>query len=117
MVAVIWSLKQQEPDEFARILPFPGEFHFLMHITHGLYRLFGAMLLTLAKLLNRSKIQVDFHSAYWHKQEDFLLIVIHGILQLSLQVTNKPANLTAVETLQEVQYNDTTSYVLHFLYQ
>src|SRR5690348_6989744 len=58
---------------------FLGEFHFCIHIVHGIYCLFSWLLLDMAAFLGWEKLKVDFLSKYFHKQEDFLLLVFESI--------------------------------------
>ena len=40
LVSMIWNQMCENPDEHMWLLPFPGEFHFLVHITHAIYQQF-----------------------------------------------------------------------------
>jgi len=76
-VSMIWNEKCQDPNNNIWMIPFPGEFHFLVHITHAaMYRLFAKLLIPFASFMKRDKITVDFLSKYRHKQEDFLMMMI-----------------------------------------
>jgi hypothetical protein len=52
LVALIWSVITTNPDEYMWVIPFPGEFHLLVHLLHANYRLFANLLLPFANLLS-----------------------------------------------------------------
>jgi hypothetical protein len=115
-VSLIWGQIIEYPNEHMWIIPFPGEFHFVVHITHGIFRLFGAVLLPFANFLGRDKITVNFLSKYWHKQEDFLVMFIEGVLKWFQQVRGVSDRLTAEQILNGVANNKSTCCLLDFLF-
>lgn len=117
LVELLWSLICEEPDNFMWLVPFPGEFHFLYHITCGIYRLFAPFLLQVANLLSRLNITKDFISAHWYRQEDFLLLVVQGIYEWLQQVTGLSEDDINVDLLKTVEKNSITYYVLYFFFQ
>ena len=115
-VALMWNQIAEFPNAHMWVVPFPGEFHLMVHLTHGIYRLFEKLLMPFASFLGRDKITVEFLSKYWHKQEDFLVMLVEGILKWLVQVKNVPTGLTAQELLSRVTNNKTTYFYLHFLF-
>lgn len=110
----VWSLKCGNPDNYRWIVPFPGEFHFLYHVTHAIFRLFSPFLLSVANLISRSNITEDFLSSYWYKQEDFLILVIEAIHQWLLKLRGIEKDNINFDILEIVKNNEIVYYVLYF---
>jgi hypothetical protein len=115
-VSLIWSQIAEYPNEHMWVLPFPGEFHFLVHVTHGIFRLYSFLLLPFANFLGRTKITVDFLSKYWHKQEDFLVMFIEGLLKWFQQIRGLTDRVSAEQVLKHVEKNKTAFCLLDFLF-
>ena len=104
-------------DEHTWVIPFPGEFHFLVHITHAMFHLFENILIPFANFLGREKITVDFLSKYWHKQEDFMEMVIEGIMKWLQQVKDLPSDISAAQVLSDLANNKTVYNLVYFVLQ
>ena len=116
-VSMIWNEKCQDLNNNMWMIPFPGEFHFLVHITlAAMYRLFAKVLIPFTSFMKRDKITDDFLSKYWHKQEDFLMMMIEGIAKWLEQVIAFPAGTTAQQLLDGVENNKTIYNVLYFFF-
>jgi hypothetical protein len=115
-VALLWSMITQEPDEYMWLLPFPGEFHLLIHVTHAIYRLFSPFLLYVANALSRQNISVDFPSEFWYKQEDFLMLVIESIGKWIERLRDFDNTISAAQQLKLMEHNYLSYYLFYFYY-
>ena len=116
LVALIWKGIVEAPDENMWVLPFPGEFHLTIHVCHAIFRLFASFLMPFASFLSRMKITIDFRSCHWHKQEDFLLLVVEGTLQWLLQLDGFPSDIPAGDLLKMSSNSTSLNYLLYFLF-
>ena len=60
---------------------------------------------------------MDFKSCYWHKQEDFLLMVTEGTLCWLLQLGEFPQGATVGEIMEAAKPNKSLYHLLYFLFQ
>ena len=116
LIALMWKLICEDPDNYLWLFPFPGDFHFLIHITHALYRLFPEILIDLATVVKNDKIKIDFLSKDWYLQEDHMFIVIEAITMWLQSIKNFPKNKTVASILQDVKNNLTVYNLLYFYF-
>jgi hypothetical protein len=114
MVDRIWKLRCGSPDLYW-LLVYPGEFHFCFNLTHGIFRLFPNLLMDIATFMGRDKIKVDFLSRYFHKQEDFFLLVCEAIQRWLKSIANIPDKSPA-EIMKDCEKNEKVSELLYFYY-
>src|SRR5689334_8053660 len=74
------------------------------------------MLLEFVNSISRTNITIDFQSCYWHKQEDFLLLVTEAILHWLWQLEGVPTTSTAQQLLTAVKNNKPVYQLLYFLF-
>ena len=74
----MWHIKLMHPEEFAWLIPVPGEWHWNLHILRGIFKVWGGYILSpIAKRLSYKKYKVEVPN--FHNAEDFLEIVTFGI--------------------------------------
>jgi hypothetical protein len=117
VVGRFWEFKMASPSDWAWLTPFPGEFHLLIHVCHGIYRLFPDLLLKVANFMNRDKIKMDFQSAYWQKQEDFLLLVVEAGLKWYYSLRGVDASWSVETILEKARKNYPIFTFLNFLFK
>lgn len=95
LVSRVFTLVSQDLF-YGNVLPFPGnsfsgsflctniftgEFHFTMHVCHGIYRLgFASYLQPIAEQFNYTILKCDFDLKKWNKHDEFLLLFTEGAL-------------------------------------
>jgi hypothetical protein len=112
----VWKIRCLDPDNWYWVIPFPGEFHFCVHIVHGIYRLFSRLLMDMAAFMERDKLKVDFLLKHFHKQEDFLLLVFESIHSWLEGVTRKPEGATPEDILKACEKNQPVHELLHLYF-
>lgn len=112
----IWKVRCADPANWYWLIPFPGEFHFCLHIVHAVYRLHPRLLMDIAAFMERDKVKVEFLSKHFHKQEDFLLLVFESIHHWFGTVANKPENFTVLQLLNACQRNKSVHELLYMFF-
>jgi hypothetical protein len=67
-------------------------------------------------VLNRDKIKIDFLSAYWQKQEDFLLLVVEATLSWCYSLKDLDHSWSPSDILGKVSQNQPAFTLLSFLF-
>lgn len=116
LVDRIWKLRCANPEDLQWVIPFAGEFHFCLHIVHAIYRLHARLLKEIASFLGRTNIEVDFVSRYFHRQEDFLLLVFKGIHRWFEGIANKPVDVLVAGLLRACEKNKPVHQLLYLYF-
>ena len=111
LVCCIWHLLALMGSIWGDIIPFPGDFHLVIHVNLGIMRAGKEYLMSIAELLGYKYIKVDFQLEHWSEHDNFLLMVadyaVHWLLDL---LPERYKNISFERILKKIAPNKHISF-------
>ena len=113
----MWNLKVRRPQELSWLLPFPGEWHFVMHICMAIFSTWWDGLLgPLADCCGRKGLEKHMKPAKWPMFDEFLKVVAIALSEWLVELGGDELPDDPLELLQAVQSNKAAHTCVAFLF-
>jgi hypothetical protein len=113
----MWNLKVRRPQELSWLLPFPGEWHFVMHICMAIFSTWwDGLLAPLVGCCGRKGLEKHMKPSKWPMFDEFLKVVAMALSEWLVEVGGDELPDDPLEVLQAVQSNKAAHTCVAFLF-
>ena len=97
------------------LCPFPGEWHFQVHVCNAIYKLHWGLLSCLVKVCHRDSFELDMPTAKWPMYDEFLKVVCQAMCEWGADLYAQSGHTNPLAFLDACKANTTVYETLWFL--